>query len=109
MNSNNYSNLYWMWRIERLLDLYLHQAGEDAKIVSIEPETLRVIDVINGRRQWQTLPGYFGVIVSLSKPITSVTKLRHVLDQTVNADVKIPQPDKIILTKRPLFEAPYPV
>lgn len=109
MNSNDYSNLYWTWRIERLLDLYLRQAGEEGSIVSIEPERFRVINVINGRRQWHTLPGYFGVIVSLSKPITNVTRLRHVLDQTVNADVKIPEPHKIILTKRPLFEAPFPV
>jgi hypothetical protein len=107
MSNSDYSNQYWTWRIERLLDVYLKLAGEKTKILSIEPVQAMYCHTVNGERTWNLTKDYYSVVVKLAAPVTNLTRLRHVLDQNVNADVSI-RGQEIILKKRPLHVAPRP-
>jgi len=109
MDSNDYSNQYWTWRIERLIDLYIKQAGETASIKTITADKAFYITEENGKRVGYWTKEYFTVTVTLDRPITNVTKLRHKLDQTINADIRITGDyQTIYFHKRPMHEAPTP-
>lgn len=76
--------------VKWLMNRLLQEAGETATVLSVEPYRSFVIrQDENGKRYAQYIPGYRGLSVHLDYPLTNPTRVYHVLDQNINAGVRI--------------------
>jgi hypothetical protein len=76
--------------VKELINDILAQAGETAIVNYIRPDEAMVIDTVNGRNEWRTLPGFCGLTIHLGENLVNATKARHALDQSgINAEYAI--------------------
>ena len=85
----------WKW-----FNAALFNIGEMARVKQIETYRGRKIATdSNGRKQFEHLPGYYGLIITLTHPIIDRMRLSHLLDQNVNARATI-SGNSITLSRR---------